>query len=140
MTAPTRDLVEIILRDSAKIQEEDAARANRYGYSKHKPALPLYTTADVEKALTLFKTYSDKEWITLSPHIRFQFLKNGHILGSCFIEMECFGKKIIFSGDIGRKKSELMAAPSIIENADFLIMESTYGNRLHSSTKMRWMS
>lgn len=133
MTAPTRDLVEIILRDSAKIQEEDAARANRYGYSKHKPALPLYTTADVEKALTFFKTYSDKEWITLSPHIRFQFLKNGHILGSCFIEMECFGKKIIFSGDIGRKKSELMAAPSIVENADFLIMESTYGNRLHSS-------
>lgn len=133
MTAPTRDLVEIILRDSAKIQEEDADRANKYGYSNHKPALPLYTTADVEKSLSLFKTYTDKEWISLSPNIRFQFLKNGHILGSCFIEMECFGKKIVFSGDIGRKKSELLAAPTIIERTDFLVMESTYGNRLHST-------
>lgn len=133
MSAPTRDLVEIILRDSAKIQEEDAERANKYGYSKHKPALPLYTTADVEKALSLFKTHPDKEWITLSPNIRFQFLKNGHILGSCFIDMECFGKKIVFSGDIGRKKSELLDPPSIIEKVDFLVMESTYGNRLHSA-------
>jgi len=133
MTPPTRGLVEIILRDSAKIQEEDADRANRYGYSKHKPALPLYTTADVEKSLGQFKTYPDKEWINLSPHIRFQFLKNGHILGSCFIEMECFGKKIIFTGDIGRKVSELLAPPTIIDLADFIIMESTYGNRLHSN-------
>src|SRR6185312_583804 len=133
MTTPTRDLVEIILRDSAKIQEEDAERANKYGYSKHKPALPLYTTADVEKSLSLFKTFNDKEWVTLFPNIRFQFLKNGHILGSCFIEMECYGKRIIFSGDIGRKKSELLAAPSIIDKADFVIMESTYGNRVHSN-------
>lgn len=133
MTAPTRDLVEIILRDSAKIQEEDAELANKYGYSKHTPALPLYNTSDVEKSLNLFKTYSDKVWVTLSPNIRFQFLKNGHILGSCFIEMECFGKKIIFSGDIGRKKSELLEPPSIIEYADYIVMESTYGNRLHSN-------
>lgn len=133
MTAPTRDLVEIILRDSAKIQEEDAARANKYGYTKHKPALPLYTLADVEKSLALFKTYSDKEWIIVSPHIRFRYLKNGHILGSCFIEMECFGKTLVFSGDIGREKSELLSPPSIIERADFVIMESTYGNRLHNN-------
>ncbi|HTB33090.1 MAG TPA: MBL fold metallo-hydrolase [Bacteroidia bacterium] len=133
MTAPTRDLVEIILRDSAKIQEEDADRANKYGYSKHKPALPLYTTADVEKSLNQFKTHTDKEWISLSPDIRFQFLKNGHILGSCFIEIACYGKKIVFSGDIGRKESELLASPEIIESADYLVMESTYGNRLHSN-------
>lgn len=132
MTAPTRDLVEIILRDSAKIQEEDAERANKYGYSKHKPALPLYTIADVEKALPLFKTYTDNEWITLSPDIRFRFLKNGHILGSCFINIECCGKKIIFSGDIGRQQSELLAPPTVIKEADFVIMESTYGNRVHS--------
>ncbi len=132
MTAPTRDLVEIILRDSAKIQEEDAEKANKYGYSKHKPALPLYGTSDVEKALALFNTYNDKEWITLSPDIRFRFVKNGHILGSCFVEMECYGKKIVFSGDIGRNKSELLERPSRIDAADFLVMESTYGNRLHS--------
>jgi metallo-beta-lactamase family protein len=136
MTAPTRDLVEIILRDSAKIQEEDADRANKYGYSKHTPALPLYTTADVEKSLALFKTYTDKESVSLSPNIHFQFLKNGHILGSCFIEMDCYGKKIIFTGDIGRIKSELLAPPTIIEDADFIVMESTYGNRLHSNANV----
>ncbi len=133
MTRPTRDLVEIILRDSARIQEEDAERANRYGYSKHKPALPLYTDNDVEKTLGLFKAYNDKKWITLSGDIRFRFTKNGHILGSCFVEMECYNKKIVFSGDIGRNKSELLQAPEKIDSADFLIMESTYGNRLHSN-------
>lgn len=133
MTAPTRDLVEIILRDSARIQEEDAERANKYGYTIHKPALPLYTMADVEKSLVLFNVCNDKEWIQLSSDIRFQFLKNGHILGSCFIEMECFGNTIIFSGDIGRMKSELLAPPTQIDKADFVIMESTYGNRLHTN-------
>ena len=133
MTPPTRDLVEIILRDSAKIQEEDADRANKFGYSIHTPALPLYTVSDVEKSLELFETYNDKQWVILSPNICFRFLKNGHILGSCFIDMKCFGKKIVFSGDIGRSKSELMAPPTKIDSADFLLMESTYGNRLHSN-------
>ncbi|MGP8214446.1 MAG: MBL fold metallo-hydrolase RNA specificity domain-containing protein [Bacteroidia bacterium] len=131
MTAPTRDLVEVILRDSAKIQEEDAEYANKHRHSKHKPALPLYTLAEVEQTLTHCVTRNDNEWIQLSPNIRFRFLKNGHILGSAFIDTECFGKKIVFSGDIGREKSEIMFAPSIVEDADFLVMESTYGNKLH---------
>lgn len=132
MTPPTRDLSEIILRDSAKIQEEDAERANRHGYSRHTPALPLYTEQDVEEAINYFEVRNDKEWVTLSKNIKFRFHKNGHIPGSVFIEIECYGKKILFSGDIGRWKSALLEPPSIIRETDYLIMESTYGNRLHN--------
>lgn len=133
MTPPTRDLAEIILRDSAKIQEEDAMQANMGGYSMHKPALPLYNEKDVETALRYFEIRQDNEWIKLSNDIQFRFQKNGHILGSAFIEMECFGKKIVFSGDIGRDNSELVGSPNILKEADYLIMESTYGNRLHEA-------
>jgi metallo-beta-lactamase family protein len=130
-TAPTRELVEVILRDSAKIQEEDAEHANKHGYTRHKPAVPLYTLAEVEVALKQLVTRNENEWITISDNIKFRYLRNGHILGSAFIEMICYGKKIVFSGDIGRNKSEIMYPPVKIEEADFLIMESTYGDRLH---------
>lgn len=133
MTPPTRDLAEIILRDSAKIQEEDAEHENRYGISKHNPSLPLYTMKDVENVLKQFYVYSDNQWINISPNIEFRFLQNGHILGSCFIEVNCFGKKIIFSGDIGRSNDDIMKPPSVVEEADFLVMESTYGDRLHGT-------
>ena len=133
MSPPTKDLAQIILRDSAKIQEEDAANANHYGYAKHKPALPLYTIQDAEKAFNQFETIEHSVETSLSANIKFHFTKNGHILGSCFIDMNCFGKKIIFSGDIGRFNSDFLAPPSQISEADFLIMESTYGDRLHSN-------
>ena len=131
MTPPSRDLVEIILRDSAKIQEEEARKANEEGYTKHSPAKPLYTEKDVEVALKQFETRKDLEWNKLSENISFRFLKNGHILGSAFVEILCFGEKIVFSGDMGRQKNELLDAPTIIEEADYLIMESTYGDRIH---------
>jgi metallo-beta-lactamase family protein len=134
MTPPTRDLAEIILRDSAKIQEEDAERENRHGISKHNPSLPLYTIKDVEKTLNQFYIYSDNQWINISPNIEFRFVQNGHILGSCFIEFNCFGKRIVFSGDIGRSNDDIMKAPSMVDEADFLVMESTYGDRLHGTT------
>lgn len=134
MTPPTRDLAEIILRDSAEIQEEDAEKINRLGISKHKPAIPLYTVKDAEKAIKQFEIIEDKKWEELSPEIKFRFIKNGHILGSAFIEMICYGKKIIFSGDIGRNNSELMLPPETINECDFLIMESTYGDRNHKIT------
>ena len=133
MTSPTRDLAELILRDSAKIQEEDAEMANRHHYSKHKPALPLYTIADVEKSLDFFQAKNDDEWIELSTNIRLRFQKNGHILGSAFIEFDCYNKRIVFSGDLGNHRSEILNPPLIPEKADFLIMESTYGDRLHDS-------
>ncbi len=131
MTHPTKDLTEVILRDSAKIQEEDAEKANKHGYTKHKPALPLYTLAEAEKCFSQFVSYNDDEWVKVSDDICFRFIKNGHILGSAFVEIQCFGKRIIFSGDIGRQQSEILDAPSVIKETDFLIMESTYGDRLH---------
>ncbi len=137
MTPPTKDLATIILRDSAKIQEEDAERENRHGISKHNPSRPLYTLKDAENALKQFYVYSDNQWIKISENIEFRFIKNGHILGSAFIEMNCFGKKIVFSGDIGRKESLLLNAPSVLEEADFLLMESTYGDRLHSTSSTK---
>jgi metallo-beta-lactamase family protein len=131
MTPPTLDLTKIILRDSAKIQEEDAERANRNGYSKHKPAKPLYTIADAERAIGLFDIIDDNKWEQISENIKFRFIKNGHILGSSYIEFECFSKKIIFSGDLGRSNSDLMYPPNNADGCDFLVMESTYGDRLH---------
>ncbi len=137
MTPPTRDLAEIILLDSAKIQEEDAERINHLGYSKHKPAKPLYTVKEAEKAIRKFEIIDEKIWENVSPDIKFRFIKNGHILGSAFIEMICYGKTILFSGDIGRSDSELMLAPTIMRECDFLIMESTYGDRNHKDVSAR---
>lgn len=131
MTPPTRDLAEIILYDSAKIQEEDAERANREGYSKHKPALPLYKTEDVDFAIQHFEVVEHSSVIQLSPHVNFQFRKNGHILGSACIQLTCYDKTIVFSGDIGRYQSEFLLPPSNMNKVDYVIMESTYGDRLH---------
>lgn len=131
MTPPTKELVKLILIDSAKIQEEEARQANEGGYSKHSPAKPLYTEEDVEKALLQFEVKQADEWIHLNEDISFQFLKNGHILGSSFIELKYFDKTIVFSGDIGRYNSDLLPAPTVIKQADVLVLESTYGDRNH---------
>ncbi|QHS55306.1 MBL fold metallo-hydrolase [Mucilaginibacter sp. 14171R-50] len=133
MSAPTRDLAEIILRDCAKLQEEDAARANRHGFSKHHPAQPLYTVADVETALPLFKVCATASEITLSEHLSFTLFPAGHIPGACSVNFNCYGKNVLFSGDIGREHSELLPPPARLTNADFVIMETTYGDRLHSA-------
>lgn len=130
-TAPTRDLTEIILRDSAKIQEEDAANANKYGYTKHKPALPLYAEKDVETILPLMTVTDVDRVVKLNDNISFRFMPNGHILGSVFIEITCYQKKILFSGDLGRPVSTLLHEPTRPPAADYIIMESTYGDRLH---------
>ncbi|MBE9665705.1 MBL fold metallo-hydrolase RNA specificity domain-containing protein [Mucilaginibacter boryungensis] len=133
MSRPTRDLAEIILRDCAKLQEEDAVRANRHGFSKHHPAQPLYTVADVEAALPLFKVCDTETTVKLNEHVSFEFYPCGHIAGACSAKFNCYGKTVLFSGDIGREYSELLPAPEPLADADFVIMESTYGDRLHSS-------
>lgn len=130
-TPATAELTEIILRDSAKIQEEDAQRANRYNYSKHAEALPLYTLKDVEKSLELFVTHEFSEWVIIDSSVKFELLNNGHILGSGFVNLNVEGEKIIFSGDIGRLHPMLLYPPKKIKEADYIIMESTYGDRLH---------
>ena len=130
-TAPTLEIAEIILRDSAKIHLEEAKRANQEGYSRHHPALPFYSMDEVEKVLQRFTHCERDEWLHLSDSVRCRFRYNGHILGACFIEFEIDQKRFVFSGDIGRKNDLLLNDPVKPERADFLIMESTYGNKLH---------
>jgi metallo-beta-lactamase family protein len=117
--------------DSAKIHEEEAERANKEKYSKHHPALPFYTLKEAEKAIDLFRFEEKEVWIRLSDNIRFKFQYNGHIIGATFIELEIFGKLFVFSGDIGRTNDLLLAPPKRPKWADYLFIESTYGNKLH---------
>ncbi|HSP12926.1 MAG TPA: MBL fold metallo-hydrolase [Salegentibacter sp.] len=130
-TSPTLAIAGIILLDSAKIQEEDAERANEEEYTKHFPALPFYNIEQAEKTITYFEKVAPDTWQQLSDNIKFRLRKNGHILGATFIELEVFGKIWVFSGDIGRKKDLLLEPPERPQWADFLIMESTYGDRQH---------
>lgn len=130
-TEPTADLTEIILKDSAKIQEEDAEHANKYGYSKHAVAEPLYDLKDVDKTLPLLTPQKPEEFIQLNDFIRFRFRKNAHIPGASFIEMDIKGKRLVFSGDIGRPDDAMLVHREKPEKADWLFIESTYGDRLH---------
>lgn len=132
-TEPTIEIARLILLDSAKIQEEDAERANRFGYSKHNPAKPLYTTAEAEAVFPLFKRQPIDNWIRISDAFTFRFRYNGHILGATFIELKAAGKLIVFSGDIGRQEDPLLFPTHKPEAADILFIESTYGGRLHPS-------
>ncbi|MCB0639638.1 MAG: MBL fold metallo-hydrolase, partial [Lewinella sp.] len=98
-TAATAALTEIILRDSAKIQEEEAERANRHGYTKHEPAKPLYDTEDVENCLPQFVIHDYHEWVILDEFAKFQFRNAGHILGSAMIELRLEEQTLLFTGD-----------------------------------------
>jgi len=135
-TAPTLDIAEIILRDSAKIQEEDAKRANEEGFSKHSPAKPLYSTDDVEHTLSFFKPKETGSWIPVTPDIKARFQYSGHILGATFIELDISGRRVVFSGDVGRPDDLLLRDPEKPERADVLFLECTYGDRLHSAESM----
>ncbi len=135
-TAPTLAISRIILLDSAKINEEEAEIANREGYSKHRPALPLYSIQDAENAITLLRAEEINQWIQLSENIRCRFRYNGHIIGSTFIELDISGKRFVFSGDVGRPNDNLLEQPDKPEWADFLFVESTYGNKLHPQDKV----
>lgn len=130
-TNPTLDIAEIILNDSAKIQEQEADRANSEGYSKHSPAKPLYDLEDVEKTTPHFRTAPPSQWIQLFPDIKARFQYNGHILGATFIELEVNGKRFVFSGDIGRTNDLLLYPPLKPLQADVLFIESTYGGKFH---------
>ncbi|NHF59723.1 MBL fold metallo-hydrolase [Flavobacteriaceae bacterium TP-CH-4] len=130
-TPPTLAITKIILLDSAKIHEEEAEQANKEGYSKHRPALPFYTLKEAEKTLAHFQSEEKEKWIPLSTNIRFRFRYNGHIIGATFIELEIFGKVWVFSGDVGRSNDLLLTPPNRPKWADYLFIESTYGNKLH---------
>lgn len=130
-TEPTLSITEIILFDSAKIHEEQAKKANVEGFSKHTPALPFYGIEEVQETIKKFIGCAKEKWIQLSKSIRFRFKYNGHIIGATFIELEIWGKLFVFSGDVGRSDDKLLAPPDRPKWADYLFLESTYGNKLH---------
>ncbi len=139
MTPAAYELCELMLLDSAKIQQEDAKRANKRGYSKHKPALPLYTMEDAKTTLGMRREQRYAEWFSLGDGITARFRNAGHLLGSSFIEIEIVDldggppTRITYSGDIGRMAVPLHPDPKAPEPCDVLILESTYGNRLHTA-------
>jgi metallo-beta-lactamase family protein len=127
---PTRALCEILLPDAAYLQEEDAGYANRKGFSKHHPALPLYTAADAQAAVSRLVPIGFGAWRDVGA-IRFQLRPAGHILGAASIAVEHGGQQILFSGDVGRSDDLLMRAPDAPGAPDWIVVESTYGDRLH---------
>lgn len=130
-TKPTLSVASIILRDSAKIQEEDAERANKEGFSKHEIAKPLYDMIDAEKAIKLFEYVEENEWYELKEDIKIRFNYVGHIIGATYIELEVNQKRFVFSGDVGRVDDFILFPPKQPNIADFLFIESTYGDRVH---------
>src|SRR5690554_60337 len=130
-TNPTLDIAKIILNDSAKIQEQEAERANKEGYSKHSPAEPLYDLNDVEKTIPYFKGVPPSQWLPILKDVKARFQYNGHILGATYIELDIRGKRFVFSGDIGRTNDLLLFPPLKPKKADVLFIESTYGGRFH---------
>lgn len=130
-SASTRDLCAILLPDSGHLQEEEAEYANRHKYSKHAPALPLYTKGDAGQSLRHFLPVDFEADIDLGGGVTLRFLPAGHILGSAFVLLKHTGTTILFSGDLGRPKDLIMSAPASIHGVDYLVVESTYGNRRH---------
>ncbi len=133
-TSATRDLCGILLPDSGYLQEEEARYANRKGYSKHTTALALYTQEDAERALQNFKTVSFGKELTLFNKIHATFLPAGHLLGASLIRLRGEKTTIGFSGDLGRPADVVMNAPAAMDAVDYLVCESTYGNRHHEET------
>lgn len=134
-TSATQDLTELLLLDSARNQEEDADYANRKGFSKHHPAQPLFDAKDVQRVVKLLRAVPHNEWQRAAGPIWYRYHDSGHLLGSSMIEVEVrqTGKplRILFSGDVGRYNAPLYHDPQPPPNCDYLICESTYGNRDH---------
>jgi metallo-beta-lactamase family protein len=128
-TPATVDLARILLPDAAHLQEEEARFRNKHQRTKHKVALPLYTLEDAEAALKLLRPVKYAESIQLSPSLTFDLVPAGHILGSSFVR---FHNGILFTGDLGRYNQPIIFDPTRIEAAEYLILECTYGNRLHT--------
>lgn len=132
-TAATRDTAGIILRDSGHLQEKDAEYANRKGFSRHKPALPLYDVRDAERSLGFFAPVPFDRPFRLPGGATLIFRHAGHILGAATAQVLWHGRHIAFSGDLGRYDDPVLPDPAPISEADHVVVESTYGNRLHDA-------
>jgi len=134
-THATGELCDILLRDTAHLQKEDADWANKKGFTKHRPAKPLFTAKDVEKTMARFEPIHYGQEYFPWENLRVKFKDSGHLLGSAFIEIKSMAtgqpRKILFSGDLGRASRPILRDPVQIYNVDYLILESTYGERRH---------
>ena len=127
----TASLLKIMLPDAAHLQEEEAAFANRHRTSRHDPALPLFTSQDAERVLGRVKTADFGEHFAPLSGVQARFTPAGHILGAAVVECEIGGRRVVFSGDLGRYAVPILVDPTPVREADVLLVESTYGDRLH---------
>jgi len=130
-TRATRDLCELLLPDSARLHEEEAEHANRMGYSKHKPALPLYTREDAHAALARLRTVETGATFSPAEGFEVRLTPAGHILGAASVRVAAGGRSVLFSGDLGRPNDRIMGPPAGGHDVDTLVLESTYGDRVH---------
>ena len=132
-TAGTADLCRLVLPDAGRIQEEDARQANRHGYSKHHPALPLYTESDAQRALTQLQPHGYQRPVEVAPGLVVEFAPAGHLLGSSYVVARLDGAgTILFGGDLGRYGRPVLRDPTDAVDADVVLVESTYGDRDHA--------
>lgn len=128
----TKKLCAILLPDSGYLQEEEAKFANKHGFTKHKPAVPLYTREEAEQSLNYFRALDFRKTHKVDEETFISLIPAGHILGASFIQFKHYGTTVLFSGDLGRPQDPIMHSPAVMQAADYLILESTYGNRLHN--------
>jgi metallo-beta-lactamase family protein len=130
-TRPTRDLCRILLPDSGRLQEEEASFANEAGYSRHHPALPLYTEADAHRALESFRPVDPSVDVPVAKGLTARFVPVGHLLGAAMVRLDDGERSVVFSGDVGRLEDPLMKPPDPMPESDWVVIESTYGDRIH---------
>jgi metallo-beta-lactamase family protein len=130
-TPGTSELCSLVLPDSARIQEEDARQANRHRYSKHSPAQPLYTEADAARALDRLQPVGYDRPVPVAPGVEVDFVNAGHLLGSAYARVRVDGKTMLFGGDLGRYGRPVLPDPGRVNEADILLVEGTYGDRIH---------
>lgn len=130
-TPATRELAALILRDSAHLQERDADLANRHGFSRHHPALPLYGVHEAERAIKALRSVKAHRQVKVAREAALLFRRAGHILGASTAQIDIGGRRIVFSGDLGRYDDAVMLDPEPVPEADYVVIESTYGDRLH---------
>jgi len=130
-TQGTQDLCGIVLPDAGHLQEEDAAYANKHNFSKHKPALPLYTEVDAARAVSLLQPCGYERPMPVAKGIDVDFINAGHLLGSSYVRMRIDGRTVLFGGDLGRFGRPVLPDPTMVAATDYLLVESTYGNRVH---------
>lgn len=135
-TRGTRDLLQILLPDSGYLQEEDARRANKYGYTRHRPAEPLYTRDDAERSLGQLRPIAFNERFDVAKGVSATFTRAGHIVGSACLALRVGGVTVTFSGDVGRPNDPIMKPPAPLGPTDYLVIESTYGDRRHPSEEV----